>query len=59
MAPVEITEDYYAVLEVSYDASNDVVRRNYLRLAAIRHPDKNPGKPSAKAAFQLVILIHF
>ena len=56
MAPVEITDDYYAVLEVSHDASNEVVRKNYLRLAIRLHPDRNPDKADAKAAFQLVIL---
>ena len=56
MAPVEITDDYYAVLEVSHDASDEVVRQNYRRLAMKLHPDRNPDKADAKAAFQLVAL---
>jgi curved DNA-binding protein CbpA len=57
MAPVEITDDYYAVLEVSCTATQDIIRKNYLRLAKELHPDKNLNKPGANAAFQLVILI--
>ena len=33
MAPCEVTEDYYAVLEVPHNATVDSVRRNYRRLA--------------------------
>ena len=56
MAPVEITDDYYAVLEVPYTATHETVRKSYRRLALNLHPDRNPNNPSATAAFQLVIL---
>ena len=56
MAPVEITDNYYALLEISIDATDADVRRSYLRLAAIRHPDKNGNSSSAKDDFQLVTL---
>lgn len=56
MAPAEITEDYYAVLEVSQTACPDTIRKSYRRLAVLLHPDKNPNKPNATAAFQLVSL---
>lgn len=56
MAPVEITEDYYAILEVSQTASSDTIRKSYRRLAVLLHPDKNPNRPDATAAFQLVSL---
>lgn len=54
MAPAEITEDYYAILEVSHTASSDTIRRSYRRLAVLLHPDKNPNTPNATASFQLV-----
>jgi curved DNA-binding protein CbpA len=56
MAPVEITDDYYAVLEVSYNATHETIWKSYRRLAVNLHPDKNPNNPGATAAFQLVIL---
>ena len=33
MAPCEVTEDYYAVLDVPHNATVDSVRPNYRRLA--------------------------
>ena len=54
MAPCEVKEDYYAILEVPQGATVDSVRRNYRRLAKILHPDKNPNKPGATASFQCV-----
>ncbi|KAL8659709.1 MAG: hypothetical protein Q9202_006989 [Teloschistes flavicans] len=55
MAPAEITEDYYAILEVSHTASSDTIRRSYRRLAVLLHPDKNPNTPNATASFQLLL----
>lgn len=54
MAPVEVTEDFYAILEVPQGAPVDSVRQNYRRLAKALHPDRNPDKPSATASFQRV-----
>ena len=54
MAPVEITDDYYAVLKVSYTATYENIRKSYLELAKTLHPDKNLNKPGSAAAFQLV-----
>jgi hypothetical protein len=56
MAPVEITDDYYAILEISNTAAGDVIKQAYRRLALIRHPDKNPTNPHATALFQRVSL---
>lgn len=56
MAPVEMTEDYYAVLEVSNKADNETVKKSFRRLARLLHPDKNPGKATATASFQMVSL---
>ena len=36
-------DNFYAVLEVTKDASQDEIRRAYRRLALQYHPDKNPG----------------
>lgn len=34
-------EDYYALLEVSEDATADEIRRSFRKLALKHHPDKN------------------
>lgn len=54
MAPTYDSQDYYAVLEVSSNASFEEIRTSYRRLIAIHHPDKNGGLPSATARSQLV-----
>ncbi|MCJ1372049.1 hypothetical protein MMC20_003270 [Loxospora ochrophaea] len=54
MAPVELTDDYYAILEVSQTATPEEVRKSYQRLAKALHPDKNLNKPGATASFQLL-----
>ena len=46
-------KDYYAVLEVSPDASSDEIKRAYRKLARKTHPDLNAG-PEAEAAFKEV-----
>jgi len=58
MAPVEITDDYYDILGVSYTATIEVITSSYRRLALDRHPDKNRNNPGATAAFQLVGQLH-
>jgi preprotein translocase subunit Sec63 len=54
MAPIETTEDYYAILEISQSADSTIIKTNYKRLALARHPDKNPNNPKATVEFQLV-----
>jgi DnaJ-class molecular chaperone len=54
MASVEVTDDYYAILEVHQTASVSDIKKSYYRLAVLRHPDKNQNKPDATASFQLV-----
>lgn len=56
MAPVEITDDYYAILEVPQTATFDIIKKSYRRLAVSLHPDKNPKKPDATTSFQCVSL---
>ncbi|KAK9781187.1 hypothetical protein SCAR479_05008 [Seiridium cardinale] len=54
MAEKEITEDYYAILEVSPKATDVEIKKSYRRLALLKHPDKNPDKPEATAEFQQI-----
>ncbi|KAF7140290.1 hypothetical protein RHSIM_Rhsim06G0073700 [Rhododendron simsii] len=45
-------KDYYGVLEVDYDATDDAIRSNYIRLALKWHPDKQRDQDSATLRFQ-------
>ncbi|RWR89700.1 DnaJ domain-containing protein [Cinnamomum micranthum f. kanehirae] len=45
-------KDYYKVLEVEYDATDEKIRLNYRRLALKWHPDKHNGDSSATTKFQ-------
>ncbi|KAG6671155.1 hypothetical protein I3843_Q011900 [Carya illinoinensis] len=47
-----IQKDYYKVLEVDYDATEENIRLNYLRLALKWHPDKHKGDSAATVKFQ-------
>ncbi|CAM6083632.1 unnamed protein product [Calypogeia fissa] len=47
-------KDFYKVLGVDYDASDDSIRSNYLRLALKWHPDKHSGEQSATLKFQKI-----
>lgn len=48
--------DYYNILKVNRNASEDDLRRAYKRLAMIWHPDKNPGikQPEAEIKFKRI-----
>lgn len=50
----DITDDYYAVLEISPKATDDEIKVSYRRLALQKHPDKNAGNANATAEFQQV-----
>ncbi|MBK1882907.1 molecular chaperone DnaJ [Luteolibacter pohnpeiensis] len=44
--------DYYEILEVTREATPDVIKKSYRRLAVKIHPDKNPGDPTAEERFK-------
>ncbi|KAJ4845921.1 hypothetical protein Tsubulata_008400 [Turnera subulata] len=45
-------KDYYKILEVDYDATEDAIRSNYIRLALKWHPDKQKDQDSTTSRFQ-------
>ncbi|XP_061946724.1 uncharacterized protein LOC133670223 isoform X3 [Populus nigra] len=44
--------DYYKILEVDYDATDEKIRLNYRMLALKWHPDKHLGDSAVTAKFQ-------
>ncbi|XP_065851677.1 uncharacterized protein [Euphorbia lathyris] len=45
-------KDYYKILEVDYDATDEKIRLNYLKLALKWHPDKHQGDTAVTEKFQ-------
>ncbi|MBO5985289.1 MAG: J domain-containing protein [Lachnospiraceae bacterium] len=45
-------KDYYKILEVSPDATDDAIKKSFRKLAKKFHPDTNGGDPKAVARFQ-------
>jgi molecular chaperone DnaJ len=46
------TRDYYSVLGVPASATQDEIKKQYRKLAAKHHPDKNPNDPKAAERFK-------
>jgi len=44
--------DYYEVLGVEREASDDAIKKAYRKLALQFHPDRNPGDHTAEASFK-------
>ncbi len=44
--------DYYEILGVDKDATNEDIKKNYRRLARQYHPDLNPGNKAAEDKFK-------
>ncbi len=51
-------EDFYALLEVDRNATDDEIKRSYRRLARELHPDANGGDTSAEERFKLITVAY-
>ena len=45
--------DYYKILGVPRDATEEQIKRNYRKIAMQHHPDRNPGNKEAEEKFKI------
>lgn len=53
-----VDKDFYAILGVSKDASDEEIKKAYRKLARKHHPDTNPGDEEAERKFKDVAEAH-
>jgi len=46
-------KDYFRILGVSRDASEEEIKKSYRKIAMLYHPDRNPGNKEAEEKFKL------
>ena len=46
-------KDFFGILGVSRDASEEEIKKSYRKIAMLYHPDRNPGNKEAEEKFKL------